>query len=186
MSKLSLVEIPAERLSRYAEELRPYSPALAERLSKARSLSEVRDIAARLFNLSLEQRVKPNVSVVASGNLREPMWQFLVENLHKGPTLKELSKLLGYSEKYCSDLFQARTGEPFSQCLKRLRLEKIHALLIESDASLSAIAEAVGFSDQFVLSHFFKKATGWSPRAYRQRHKQAQRFVARRSVRSGR
>ncbi len=93
--------------------------------------------------------------------------EFISNHLHEGLTLKDLARFLGYSDKYCSDLFKALTGIPFSHYLKRLRLERAVGLLAESNATLSCIAETLGFSDQFAFSHFFKNAVGCSPQRFR-------------------
>ncbi len=93
--------------------------------------------------------------------------EFIRNNLHEGLTLKDLARFLGYSDKYCSDLFKVLIGMPFSHYLKRVRLEQAVDLLAESNATLSSIAEALGFSDQFAFSHFFKNAVGCSPQQFR-------------------
>lgn len=93
--------------------------------------------------------------------------EFIRNNLHEGLTLKDLARFLGYSDKYCSDLFKALIGMPFSHYLKRVRLERAVDLLAESNATLSSIAETLGFSDQFAFSHFFKNAVGCSPQQFR-------------------
>ena len=92
---------------------------------------------------------------------------FLISHLHQGPTLKDLSELLGYSEKYCSKMFLAKMGEPFSLYLKCLRVDRAKALLQQEQRTLQEIAQALGFSDQFVFSHFFKKAVGCAPQYFR-------------------
>lgn len=88
-------------------------------------------------------------------------------NLHKGLTLKLLAQFLGYSEKYCSDLFQSTMGESFSGYLKRRRTDTASSLLTTTDKSVAEIAAALGFSDQFSFSHFFKRSTGRSPHEFR-------------------
>ena len=40
-------------------------------------------------------------------------YTFIRDNLHQGMSLKVLANFLGYSEKYCSDLFARDHGEPF-------------------------------------------------------------------------
>jgi AraC-like DNA-binding protein len=99
------------------------------------------------------------------------MGRFVADTLHGGPTLKHLSQFLGYSEKYCSDLFQIHMGESFSHYVKRLRVERGKLLLSQSTRPIAVIAESLGFSDQFAFSHFFKKATGYSPTEFRNARK---------------
>lgn len=95
--------------------------------------------------------------------------EFLQANLDRGPTLKLLAAFLGCSEKYCSDLFRRRVGEPFSLYVKQLRVKTALRLLQERGVSVAQVATALGFSDQFAFSHFFKKAVGCSPNQFRQR-----------------
>ncbi len=92
---------------------------------------------------------------------------FIASNLHKGLTLQDLSEFLGYSEKYCSELFHAQMGETFSVYLKRVRIERAKRYLEDKNLSLTLIAELLGFKDPFAFSHFFKKVMGFSPRQYR-------------------
>lgn len=92
---------------------------------------------------------------------------FMISHLHQGPTLKDLSLFLGYSEKYCSQLFHTVIGESFRFYLKTLRIERAKFLLQEGQINLMEIATALGFSDQFAFSHFFKNAVGCSPSCFR-------------------
>jgi AraC-like DNA-binding protein len=90
--------------------------------------------------------------------------RFIHENLHRGLTLKVLANFLGYSEKYCSDLFGRIMGESFfrvhettsgrtcsSHSSPRLR-RRWQKLLQQSDSAINS-----------AFSHFFKRATGHSP-----------------------
>jgi AraC-like DNA-binding protein len=111
----------------------------------------------------------PSLPAFGAGwSLQELMHQLLVDNLHRGLTLKDLSSFIGYSEKYCSEWFLAHMGRSFSSYVKQLRVERATSLL-GSQRRLADIAEAVGFQDQYAFSHFFKKATGISPQGYRDR-----------------
>ncbi len=95
---------------------------------------------------------------------------FLSGHLGERITLKELSRFLGYSEKYASDVFHRYMGLPFSQHLKQLRLDKATSMLMEEGYTIAGIAESVGFSDAFAFSHFFKRAIGCSPSEFRRQH----------------
>jgi AraC-like DNA-binding protein len=146
------------------EEFQRQLPRWAEALAGASTHRELRALADHLFN-DLIERI--DAQEHTQDSLREQIHQFMVANLHRGLTLKDMAAFLGYSEKYCSDVFQALMGEPFSQSLKRLRLEKAEQLLRETDVRLAVIAHALGFHDQFAFSHFFKRAVGCSPRQFR-------------------
>lgn len=159
------------------EELRRHAPEWADRLAGATSERELREIACRLFDLSQHLIRRVDEQERPSDTLPVRIQDFIAENLQRGPTLKQLAKFLGYSEKYCSALFQAQMGEPFSQYLKRLRLEKARRLLAGTEMSVAGIADLLGFSDQFAFSHFFKKALGCSPKQFRQRARADQRAI---------
>ncbi len=102
-----------------------------------------------------------------SHSTHQQIHTFMISHLHQGPTLKDLSLFLGYSEKYCSQLFHTVIGESFRSYLKTLRIERAKFLLQEGQTNLMEIARALGFSDQFAFSHFFKNAVGCSHSNFR-------------------
>lgn len=166
MTKLTMSEFRSERLRDLTAELRRHAPRWADRLSNARTEHELLEVVSKLFNLS--SALPPARNFRADWNdLSGEIARFISHNLHQGLTLKILAQFLGYSEKYCSCLFHSTMGEPFSQYLKRRRTDAAVALLTTTDKSLADVASAIGFSDQFAFSHFFKRMTGRSPRDFR-------------------
>ena len=160
--------IPTDRLRTLSSELRAQSPQWADRLEQATPEQDLRNLVCDLFNLSHalpSQRESSNETHTLSGRIT----RFINENLHRGLTLKVLANFLGYSEKYCSDLFYRIMGESFSGYMRRHRVERAQSLLTTTAQTLAEVATAVGFSDQFAFSHFFKRATGRSPREIRSR-----------------
>ncbi len=157
------------------ERIRHHSPDWAARLAQAKTRQELQELVSGfLHDLRLVRRLATASDPVRHGpsqsaELAEAIHRFLIENLPHGPTLKGLAKFLGYSEKYCSDLFQSIMGEQFSRCIKRLRVERATQLLLETESPQTRIAERLGFSDQFTFSHFFKRAVGCSPQHFRLR-----------------
>jgi AraC-like DNA-binding protein len=169
MTKPTRSEFRSERLHDLTDELRRHAPRWADRLSNARTEHELLEVVSKLFNLS--SALPPaRDSTIDRNNLSGEIARFISRNLHQGLTLKILAQFLGYSEKYCSDLFHSTMGEPFSRYLKRQRTDAAAVLLTTTDKSLAEIASAVGFSDQFAFSHFFKRMTGRSPRDFRIAH----------------
>lgn len=158
--------IPPDRLRDLTAELRRYAPRWADRLSSVKTEHELLEVVCKLFNLSSTLTPDHDPSLDQE-DLPKQITLFISSNLHKGLTLKALAKFLGYSEKYCSDLFQSIMGESFSRHLKRRRTDIATSLLTTTDKSVAEIATALGFSDQFAFSHFFKRSTGRSPREFR-------------------
>ena len=150
----------------WIDELRRHSPEWAAQLSAARTRQELNHLVSRLATQLMEQ---VEARDHAPSTMRERIRMFMTGNLHRGLTLKDLSSFLGYSEKYCSELFLKVMGQPFSHWLKRLRIREARRLLARSGVPLTIIAESLGFSDQFAFSHFFKKTVGCSPRQFRTR-----------------
>lgn len=92
---------------------------------------------------------------------------YIQQNYMNPVTLEEVSELVGFNSSYFSTLFKKETGINFVQYLSEIRMEKAKELLKETNLSVAAICEKVGYSD---LKHFtksFKKATGIKPNEYR-------------------
>jgi AraC-like DNA-binding protein len=151
------------------EELRRYDPEWGEQLARVGSDWELQEALLKGFNLSRHAKERFANDSTQVESLSQKIPRFLADNLHLGPTLKHLSQFLGYSEKYCSDLFQLHMGRSFSHYMRDLRVRRAKQLLSESSRPIAIVAESLGFSDQFAFSHFFKKATGYSPSHYRRR-----------------
>jgi AraC-like DNA-binding protein len=170
--------IPFSRLQDLAAELRRHAPQWASRLVQAKTEHELMEVVSKLFRLSLAlspAHNPPRKQKVLSKKIAE----FIADNLEKGLTLKILAQHLGYSEKYCSDLFQSTMGESFSRYLRRRRTDTAAALLRTTDRSVAEIASSLGFSDQFAFSRFFKRTTGQSPRDFRSTRARRLPFQAR-------
>lgn len=158
--------VVSRQLQHLIDDLYRQDPQAASQLSNARTQEEFLSAVCGLCNLSRALSFCQQPPLNRAG-LAERMTHYLNRNLHTGPTLKTLAQFLGYSEKYCSDLFRSTMGESFSRYLKRRKTERAITLLTTTDKSVSDIAAILGFSDPFTFSHFFKRATGQSPRAFR-------------------
>lgn len=146
------------------QELRVYTEKWFRRMREERQLNELQAIVHKAFEELLIHTFTPDT---VGNSLPRRIHDFILCNLRHGVTLKDLSTFLGYSEKYCSEFFRNQMGEPFSAYLKRVRIEKAKRLLKDETLSLTQIADVLGFQDQFALSHFFKKGTGFSPRQFK-------------------
>ena len=82
--------------------------------------------------------------------------------------LNKLSNALGLSISYISALLK-KHDTSFVKYLTDLRIEQAKLMLRNNQRLITDISESVGYSDPYYFSHCFKKATGMSPRAYKQK-----------------
>lgn len=82
--------------------------------------------------------------------------------------LQEYARDLGLNAAYLSDLFSRAVGVPFKAYLVELRLEKARELLGDPANTVSEVAYAVGYTSEARFRMAFKKATGLSPRLWRE------------------
>ncbi|WP_447970615.1 helix-turn-helix transcriptional regulator [Nitrospira sp. M1] len=146
------------------QELREYTENWVNRMKLLKPINEPQAIAREVLDELLLYGINPSHVIPP---LPRQIHDFIMSHLRHGVSLKDLSRFLGYSEKYCSELFQTQMGESFSGYLRRVRIEKAKRLLEDDTIGLTHIADELGFGDQFAFSHFFKKTTGQSPRQYR-------------------
>ena len=93
--------------------------------------------------------------------------RFVDENYHQDITLEQLAQKHYISVSYLSRKFKETMDVNFSDYLSRKRIEKASRLLESTDLSVSEIGAACGYPNCFYFSRTFKKITGVSPSAYR-------------------
>jgi AraC-like DNA-binding protein len=81
--------------------------------------------------------------------------------------LKELAIRTGLSEPAFLNGFRKVTGQGFSKYLQTLRLEESKRLLRASPLSILRVAQESGFNSSSYFVQAFKRATGFTPGAYR-------------------
>lgn len=96
---------------------------------------------------------------------------YMLENVDKKLTLKELSKHALYSESRFSILYNRFFKSSPIEDLLTARIEKAESLLEYSSYSITQIAELCGFSSIHHFSKTFKERTGISPSEYLNRRK---------------
>lgn len=93
--------------------------------------------------------------------------RLLEENLDRNVSLEELSTLVGLSPEHVCRAFRRATGLPPQRWAIRKRMETACRLLTETEASLTAIAQDVGYAGQSAFGAIFRSAMGVSPGQFR-------------------
>lgn len=92
---------------------------------------------------------------------------YIEENYREKLKLSEVADHAYVSQWHLSKLLNRQTGQSFSDILNSIRIEKAKELLKEPSLRIGNIAEEVGFQDIAHFSRVFKKITGISANAYR-------------------
>lgn len=100
-------------------------------------------------------------------NQEPPSLRYLHNNYHTSISLQTLAALEHYHVNYYSQWFQKKTGVSVQNYLQKLRLEEAKRLLRETNYSMSAIAQQIGYEHQTSLNRLFKHYEGITPLAYR-------------------
>jgi len=92
----------------------------------------------------------------------------LMETAFSRPlTAEALARYAGLERTYCARLFQRETGIGMKEYLTRLRVTKAQALLRETQLTVKAVAESVGYPNEEAFSKRFKQVAGVTPSSYR-------------------
>jgi two-component system response regulator YesN len=89
----------------------------------------------------------------------------------EGLSLKLLANRFGANAAYLGRVFAEETGESFSNCLNRVRIEQACKLLTETAEPVSRIAALTGYTSTNYFVNVFKKYVCAYPSRYRLEHK---------------
>lgn len=91
--------------------------------------------------------------------------------LKEGITIADVAKSMGVSPRLLSDFLNNVYDMNFNSWINSLRISDIQAkMLAEPKLTLAELADYSGFTDASALSKAFKKVTGITPSAYRQKN----------------
>jgi len=130
--------------------------AIATQLKKQAAL---RQWYAAQFQQVLVPATADTASIFPSDSQLVGIFHFIETNYHQSIGLNEVAQAFGYSPSYLTCLVRRQTGQTVNHWIIKRRMAAAQALLLETNQSVSQIAEAVGYQN---AGHFFRQ--------FRQRH----------------
>ena len=155
--QLKLFTICSEMLEEY-ESGSPYSEIILKGMLHRLILLVMRS------HLSLEDS-----ALLLRSNCKQVMEAiYYLDNHYKeNPPLEKVAAHVFLSPTYFSKLFKKQVGSTYSAYLNSIKLQHAQQLLIQTNLSIGAIAEEVGFVNSNYLCDVFKKYIGISPTKFR-------------------
>ena len=93
--------------------------------------------------------------------------KYLKDRLHRPTRLADVAAFAGFSEEHVARSFKRATGSTLFEYVRRQRIAEAKSRLAATDANLSQIALATGFSSLTVFSRNFSREVGLTPSEYR-------------------
>lgn len=100
--------------------------------------------------------------------LSEKVQLYLRDNFNEKITNNELSRIFHFHPNYISRALKKTIGLTPAEFLVRYRMEEAEKRLLNSEMTISEIAESIGFQNVYYFSTSFKKYTGYAPHKYRE------------------
>lgn len=97
----------------------------------------------------------------------QPAVEFINENLDKDLKLAEIAAVVNMSQFYFARMFKQHMGNTPHQYVIQQRVERAKHLLAISHLPVYEVAYQVGFSKQSNFTAHFRRATGVTPKVYR-------------------
>lgn len=122
--------------------------------------------------------LRPSISdsgddrTLSSAHIRHvvAMVRYIVENLAEPMTNADVAAVTGLHQNYALSLFTQTMRLPMKKFIIRMRLLRARALLMESGAAITTVAEDAGFGSISQFYDHFKTAYGLSPHAMRAKY----------------
>ena len=130
------------------------------------------DDNSRTKHISILYDIFYEISNQTSWGEISPAVNYIHDHYHLASlTNGQLAEECKISEVYFRRLFKERFRISPKQYIIHLRIKKAKLLLAEDVMKIWAIAETCGFSNAYSFCRMFKKHTGLTPQAYRNRYK---------------
>lgn len=138
-------------------------------------------LAGKLYTESLANVLAVHLLRNYSGSVVKPAWQdgsldafklnqikdFIEERLAQELTIADMAAVVHMSPFHFAHVFKTATGLPPHRYITHRRMERAKTLLAITRLPVAEVAYRVGFSNQSHFTAQFRRATGTTPKGYR-------------------
>ncbi len=136
------------------------------------SIVLIKSLMTSVLEILIRNIKKSNFYEVAQNNTDDRITKMLIyinENLHEPNCLKveRLAETFSMSSNYVSEYFRKQVKIPLKEYIIKAKLKQVEIRLLNSDYTLTEIADDLGFTDVSHLSKTFKRYVGVSIRDFK-------------------
>lgn len=100
----------------------------------------------------------------------EKIQNYIKENFKEDISRKKIANFVSLNPSYLSRLFKKEMGLTLTEYITELRLKEAKKLLIETEKTITIIAEEVGYKNYSYFSKIFKEEFGVTPWEYKKNY----------------
>ena len=138
------------------------------KMDTLQSVEEVKELHADMFAYYTREMAALDKAAVYSKPIILCM-DYIYRHLHEAIRTEDLAAHVGLGRSYLSTLFKKETGQTLSQYILSKRMEAAQNMLRFSEYTCAEIAATLAFSSQSHFNRVFRKQTGYTPKAFRNR-----------------
>jgi len=128
-----------------------------------------RNVPSRIIATVVQATARRSTDFVATEDthLSKALQFIRAESRRRCISVSEVADVAGLSRRMLESRFRKLLGRSVLDEIRRLRIDQIAQLLVESDLPVAQIAELLGFADRGHIARYFRAGKGISPLAYR-------------------
>lgn len=153
-----------------AYDLKPVFERIVSIISSDMTDSEMQSVLQGLF-VEILSKLSTVITKATYSAEALKLKNYLDSNFHRIISAKELSKIIFRSPDYCQKLFIREFNiTPYAYQIER-KMQTAKLLLVNTNMSITEIAEKLGYNDIHYFSNLFQKKCGYRPSSYRKASK---------------
>lgn len=141
--------------------------AIAIRLEKQAALRQWCAITSQRDSEQAATNTGSLSSIFPSIPKLSEVFEFIEANYQQSITLRDVAEAVGYSSAYLTNSVRHQTGKTVNRWIVERRMVAACTLLLETDKSVDAIAEAVGYLSPGHFFRQFRQYQGTTPQVWR-------------------
>ncbi len=141
---------------------------IVKKIEKCKTEEQCTDVMIYLIRAYIELVKQTNLN--AYPPIIQKMLAYINTDLKEDLSLKNFAEHLNVNASYLSTLFSKEVGVNLSDYVNQKRVEHAKKLLSGSDIPIKSVAEECGFQDTHYFCRVFKKISGETPKAYRDKN----------------